>query len=599
MSKRLGWSDLHRAARKGDTDSVQKLLHEGRFKVHVRDAFGQTPLHHALLQRRFKTINFLVAHGTASLHVPDNDGRTPSLIAFSVGAALTLCSDLESCLANTLVDNKGRGIVHYAAGACDPQSLELALNLIGTQHENIPRDYTGQTPLHYAIGHPINKGCERCVECVLLLLNHYSSTDGLFLQDYFGRTVAHIAAWRSRLDNLMALSKIFSDRNEELMRLLNVPDYNGCTVLHVAHFNCDLAMATHLRSHIELPVQNDGWGRMPKDCRDTEKSDVTKEADVLAWSVLDQCLSPYDRKDATLPSTHVSTSSFVTCNHGYDVPVQHIYARRSSRYHLNQVPPLPYGTFGCYPKYCVEQIVSDDLKSFKQYHHSACSGSPTIVSPLNHELCHSLTKLRHPLVTVESVQVKRITDINNPAFRSAVGQQSAGFGLFAKNVIFKDTVIGEYVGFVRRVDDIEDELEDEQIRPSVSRLGDKSEWAVIPKEYSIELHTCPKDMSDQYCTCTSHEEIVIDASKHRNALGFMNDFRCNPNSLPKTSIEEIQPSTPESQKAQAGTPRCRTQNTHLVQIMYNGWPRIVGVTIENVQAGEELLIDYGRNFFSV
>ncbi|KNC79985.1 hypothetical protein SARC_07640 [Sphaeroforma arctica JP610] len=846
---------LHRCARKGDDGAIADFLRiQGSVCVNVKDRHGLTPLHYALLHDHNSTAMLLVQSGGADVTVRDVCGRAPALMAFSIGLAGELCSDLSTEQAHTLIDDKGRGIVHYAASACDPVALKLALRLLDKPSDErkaiaieLPRDSQGQTPLHYVLGHPganprstatdtvtkaydnmttpcdnarhgvtppcdtttnaydntsylsdnateaqakvsqaydiVPSACGTCLQNVSLLVDHCGTVEALFVPDYAGRTPVHIGGWRSKVHAMKQLKTLFVGE-EKYRQLLNTPDFSGCTLLHMAYFRRDLDLATYLQIDMKLPFTLDGWRRSPADCRDTEAIDQNLEK----WAELERLAREWT--DANVESDSESKSAapvpfqappFLTCNHGYSflmnpqgdrqsrgiVPLSAKNKQLSTNSHSLELESSvahagPYGDIvNGLPIECSQQIIADDVQAFYLYRNRAArmGGCPDIISNLSHTLCPALTRLVQPLQTSPALQVRRIEDPTNPAYRPSrrarsrrstcdggtvrgvsksehapMAELGGGFGLFAEAFVPKDTLIGEYCGEVVRLDMIESELaedsdgsEGSEVRtaentnenvpkdhsigvagkciPSVDSVGYINK--VIPKDYSIEIHVCPKSPTDDsYCMCNDNEELVVDGSNYRNALGFANDYRGTLNKAKDTSTathtgsgttadpddvacnrashrsictngdaeehtivnnshsdlprdrqclavscvgcsRSQQKCKPESGAAGCGArPRCddglsqnthasetvgieprlnsaasmahetasltdqrskrkasdvlskdRLQNTHFVQVMFRGWPRIVGVTIEDISAGDEILIDYGELFF--
>lgn len=79
---------LHMASALGLTDLMELLLERGA-SVQTQDAFGQTPLHHAVRPSLYgrdmgyaKPVALLLDRG-ASINTPNRDGRTPQDLFFS------------------------------------------------------------------------------------------------------------------------------------------------------------------------------------------------------------------------------------------------------------------------------------------------------------------------------------------------------------------------------------------------------------------------------------------------------------------------------------------------------------------------------------
>jgi quinoprotein dehydrogenase-associated probable ABC transporter substrate-binding protein len=72
--------ELNNAVMADDQVRVGYLLEKKHASVTAQDLQGETPLHHALLQRSPKMVAFLIAHG-ADVNVRDRDGWTPIMTA--------------------------------------------------------------------------------------------------------------------------------------------------------------------------------------------------------------------------------------------------------------------------------------------------------------------------------------------------------------------------------------------------------------------------------------------------------------------------------------------------------------------------------------
>jgi ankyrin repeat protein len=72
---RAGRSDLHYAARDGNTKEVKRLLDLG-FNVNLKDVNGHTPLHIAAQEQKPHTVEALLDAG-AEIEAKDKNGHTP------------------------------------------------------------------------------------------------------------------------------------------------------------------------------------------------------------------------------------------------------------------------------------------------------------------------------------------------------------------------------------------------------------------------------------------------------------------------------------------------------------------------------------------
>lgn len=78
-SARGGWTPLHVAAERGNTEVV-KLLLEAKADIDPKDDDGKTPLHWAVHSGRSEAVKVLIEAG-ADINARDNDGNTPLDIA--------------------------------------------------------------------------------------------------------------------------------------------------------------------------------------------------------------------------------------------------------------------------------------------------------------------------------------------------------------------------------------------------------------------------------------------------------------------------------------------------------------------------------------
>ena len=107
-----GWTDLHRAAARGDVAAVQKLLDQG-VPVDVREQKGGTPLYEAARRGQLEVMKLLLENG-ANIDASGRNGHSP----------LSLAAEYKQVEAARLLLKLGADINH--------------------------RDEFGNTPLHQA-----------------------------------------------------------------------------------------------------------------------------------------------------------------------------------------------------------------------------------------------------------------------------------------------------------------------------------------------------------------------------------------------------------------------------------------------------------------
>lgn len=166
-----------------------------------------------------------------------------------------------------------------------------------------------------------------------------------------------------------------------------------------------------------------------------------------------------------------------------------------------------------------------------------------------------LAMIRNPH-TIQQVTPALIRDPKDPCIRSSTCTGTKHYGLFATEFISKHTVICEYAGLVRR--------------------EDEGEYDPNP-EYGVELTKC-----DQWAVKEGGNyanAFILDAANVFNEASLINDVR--------DSVLEDE-SEPEI---------LRTENVMYVEVLVNKWPRIFIITLNDIEAGEELLIDYGASYW--
>eukprot|EP01083_Nonionella_stella_P176698 618932_1 len=168
-----------------------------------------------------------------------------------------------------------------------------------------------------------------------------------------------------------------------------------------------------------------------------------------------------------------------------------------------------------------------------------------------------------------------IIDPNNPAKKyggdQGVHEQKA-YGLFARDVIKKDTLLFEYAGCVKpigeaskRLDYLETELDQTTLFDLIGHLD--------------------ADRSKNIWGNKANDQLVIDPSKWHNEGVYMNDYRDRVMDDPDDDEDGC-------------TDFERKQNVKFYEVLVNGWPRVFAVALCDIDVGEELLGDYGDDFWS-
>ncbi|XP_054718353.1 serine/threonine-protein phosphatase 6 regulatory ankyrin repeat subunit C-like [Uloborus diversus] len=171
-----GGTELHRAAREGDSQRVRELLSLG-YDTRATDRYGRTPLHTAVYSLAMPTVEIL-ADVDATNEVRDREGRTPLHLAAS-SLYLPVLWKLLSAGANTRVQDKFRDTpLHTALYAGWEAGAEL---LADADALNGIRNASGRSPLDLAED-------EGFVGVIRKLL---TAGDDTHLEDGSGRTPIH------------------------------------------------------------------------------------------------------------------------------------------------------------------------------------------------------------------------------------------------------------------------------------------------------------------------------------------------------------------------------------------------------------------------
>ena len=193
------------------------------------------------------------------------------------------------------------------------------------------------------------------------------------------------------------------------------------------------------------------------------------------------------------------------------------------------------------------------------------------------------------------VAVAEIIDPLNPAKRYGADQgvhEHVAYGLFAMDTIPRDNILFEYAGCVtpigiasQKLSHLENELDQTTLFDLIGHLdGDRAKlfWG--------------KRANDQ---------LVIDPSRWHNEGVYMNDYRDrvldDPDDDEQSDCEMEGDgsgvSNDNAPKKVATENEDRVQNVKFYEVLVNGWPRVFAVAIKDIAAGEELLGDYGKEFW--
>jgi len=193
--------------------------------------------------------------------------------------------------------------------------------------------------------------------------------------------------------------------------------------------------------------------------------------------------------------------------------------------------------------------------------------------------------LSHPAVVIAE-----IIDPLNPAKRYGADQgvhEHRAFGLFAVGAIRRDSILFEYAGCVtpigvatQKLSHLENELDQTTLFDLIGHLdADRAKlfWGKRP-----------------------NDQLVVDPSRWHNEGVFMNDYRDRVLDDPDDDDDDEESSGAAADGGGRPSPNDnlgRVQNVKFYEVLVNGWPRVFAVALQDIAAGEELLGDYGNEFW--
>ncbi|KAK1262275.1 hypothetical protein QJS04_geneDACA008722 [Acorus gramineus] len=246
-SNSRGNNVLHDALRCGCAEVAVTLM---KFDPSLADSVnlaGESPLFMASELGLMVAVESIVSSGSSSFSREGPKGRTP-LHAAVIGRHLEITRLLIEKLPDDLIkqeDTWGRNALHYAAWSTWRISLEMSDLLVTTERMlAYVKDNDGLTPFMVAIqAGSFRTACK--------ILDHCSDVGEL--RDACGRNALHIAFKCHRSETLRALLK-----RPELVGLVNAPDNDGNTPLHVAtqYHHCDGVWILLTASGVDLRARN-------------------------------------------------------------------------------------------------------------------------------------------------------------------------------------------------------------------------------------------------------------------------------------------------------------------------------------------------------
>merc|ERR1712154_247844 len=91
-----------------------------------------------------------------------------------------------------------------------------------------------------------------------------------------------------------------------------------------------------------------------------------------------------------------------------------------------------------------------------------------------------------------------------------------------------------------------------------------------------------------------NDQLVIDPSRWHNEGVYMNDYRDRVMDDPDDDDIE----SDDDQNKNQNKNKDRKQNVKFYEVLVNNWPRVFAVAIDDIYPQQELLSDYGNDFWS-
>eukprot|EP00486_Rosalina_sp_Unknown_P003168 CAMPEP_0201574196 /NCGR_PEP_ID=MMETSP0190_2-20130828/18525_1 /ASSEMBLY_ACC=CAM_ASM_000263 /TAXON_ID=37353 /ORGANISM="Rosalina sp." /LENGTH=412 /DNA_ID=CAMNT_0048002115 /DNA_START=1303 /DNA_END=2541 /DNA_ORIENTATION=+ len=207
-------------------------------------------------------------------------------------------------------------------------------------------------------------------------------------------------------------------------------------------------------------------------------------------------------------------------------------------------------------------------------------------------------------VSQKSFVIGDIIDPENPAKKYGSDQgvhQHKAYGLFAIKPIPKDTLLFEYAGCVKPIGAASKKLDHLETELDQTTLFD------------LIGHLDPNNRNKLHWGNKPNEQLVIDPSKWHNEGVYMNDFRTNVMTDPDDDVEKTENdgddaddtddtdnngNNDNNDKSDIDIHDGRKQNVKFYEVLVNNWPRVFAVAICDIKPNEELLGDYGSDFWA-
>ena len=185
-------------------------------------------------------------------------------------------------------------------------------------------------------------------------------------------------------------------------------------------------------------------------------------------------------------------------------------------------------------------------------------------------------RLQHPAYpyhddaqAITSVSPMMIRDPKDPCHRASIFP-TVHFGLFATRKIPRHTIICEYAGEVRR--------------------EDEGGYDPIP-EYAVKLQRCDDHVgNEKRCSCKAKQCRCTNTTAEQYRNGFILDGEIILNEA--SIINDSRSSLVGEEDTEH-----RDNNVEWMEVIANGWPHTFIITTAEINEGEEILIDYGPDYW--
>lgn len=207
----------------------------------------------------------------------------------------------------------------------------------------------------------------------------------------------------------------------------------------------------------------------------------------------------------------------------------------------------------------------------KEYWESALSRSEqsAIFSEVRKRLQHPDYPYHDDACAITSVSPMMIRDPKDPCHRASIFP-TVHFGLFATQEIPRHTIICEYAGEVRR--------------------EDEGGYDPIP-EYAVKLQRCDDHVvTEKQCGCKAKHCRCTNTTAEQYRNGFILDGELILNEASVINDARLSLVGEEDTKH-------RDENVEWMEVIANGWPHTFIITTAEIKEGEEILIDYGPDYW--